>query len=76
MLTKSQAKAVRALHEAWKRGLSLDHQALLEAADRAPTSQFRDLFRTRPEAFKALIVHKGKGIYRLNLPFPKARTGR
>lgn len=71
-LTPEQGRVIEILHEAYKKGRPIvPKEVILEKLERE-TSRLRDIFRSRPGAFKALIkrASPGRGIYRLNLPDP------
>jgi hypothetical protein len=60
------------LHLAYKSGRpNVPIREILEKLERE-TSRLRDIFRSRPGAFEALVKHvrPGRGVCRLNFPDP------
>jgi len=66
-LTSVQAQVIELLHQAYEKGQpDLGSALILEKIERK-SSRLRDIFRSRPSAWKALVRITGRGLVRLNL---------
>ena len=73
-LTERQAKVIQILHDKhengvrWVRANSIRQEVADDHRFDYPLGRFRDIFKSRPEVWRDLIVKDRKGNYRLNLP--------
>lgn len=66
-LTKLQAEVIKILHQNYMEGHSgIGGDAILNKLD-SESSKLKDIFRSRPNAWKDLIASENKGVFRLNL---------